>query len=122
MSKLMKLSLIVNILVLIPVSAGLVLDTTWATSSYGEFTPARGILLSIYASILIVSIIILFIRDPNFAVALLAVQVIYKLTTPFTVETLLNPVVISNLAIAVLHTITIYVTYKSGLLSYKHSK
>jgi hypothetical protein len=39
--------------------------------------------------------------------ALLGVQVIYKLTTPFTVGTWRNPVVLSNLAIAAVHTATL---------------
>ena len=40
--------------------------------------------------------------------ALLAVQIIYKLTTPFTVQSLSNPVVLSNLAIAAFHAVTLW--------------
>jgi hypothetical protein len=43
----------------------------------------------------------------SFVAALLAVQVIYKLTTPFTVGSFRNPVVISNLVIATLHAVTL---------------
>jgi hypothetical protein len=43
-----KLSLILNILVLIPVCSGVLLKENWAVESYGIETPARGILLSIY--------------------------------------------------------------------------
>jgi len=39
--------------------------------------------------------------------ALLLVQVIYKITTPFTVGSLENPVVISNLVVAALHLLTL---------------
>jgi hypothetical protein len=38
---------------------------------------------------------------------LLLVQILYKLTTPFTVGSFTNPVVISNLLVAVLHLITL---------------
>ncbi len=41
------LSLILNIAVLIPVCTGLITDAPWARASYGDPTPARGILLSI---------------------------------------------------------------------------
>jgi len=37
----------------------------------------------------------------------LIVQVVYKLTTPFTVGAVLNPIVISNLAISALHIATL---------------
>jgi hypothetical protein len=35
------------------------------------------------------------------------VQVIYKITTPFTVGRLQNPIVISNLVVAALHSVTL---------------
>jgi len=38
---------------------------------------------------------------------LLLVQVIYKITTPLTVGSFENPVVISNLVVAVMHTFTL---------------
>jgi hypothetical protein len=38
---------------------------------------------------------------------LLLMQVVYKLTTPFTVGTFGNPVVVSNLVIAALHSVTL---------------
>jgi hypothetical protein len=44
---------------------------------------------------------------------LLATQVIYKITTPFTVRTFLKPVVISNLEIPVLRLVTLWVIYKN---------
>jgi hypothetical protein len=46
---------------------------------------------------------LLVVRDPRSIAALLAVQVVYKLTTPFTVGTLRNPVVLSNLGIVSIH-------------------
>ena len=76
--------------------------------SYGTDSPARGILLSVYLAILVVSIwLLIFKRDPMLVAPLLLVQVIYKLTTPFTVGSFSNPVVISNIFIAGLHLVTL---------------
>jgi hypothetical protein len=100
-------SLITNVGVLIPVCVGLLLDASWVTDVYGATTPARGILLSVYGSILVVSIGLLFKRAPMLVAPLLLVQVLYKLTTPFTVGSFTNPVVISNLVVAVMHLTTL---------------
>lgn len=40
------------------------------------------------------------------------VQILYKLTTPVTVGTLQNPVVVSNLGIAIFHTLTLAVIWR----------
>ena len=114
MSYMIKLSLVINIVVLIPVCFGLLTSASWAEQSYGAFSPARGILLSVYVSIAIASAILLFVAEPKFVVALLFVQVVYKLTTPFTVGTLNNPVVVSNLFIAAFHSVTIYTVWRAG--------
>jgi hypothetical protein len=111
MPTLILLSLVLNIAVLIPVCTGLLTHTSWAEAAYGGTTPARGILLSVYLSIALVSALLLLIRDPKLVAALLLVQVIYKITTPLTVGTLNNPVVISNLAIAAVHTVTLSVIW-----------
>jgi hypothetical protein len=67
----------------------------------------------VYLSILIVSVVLLVVYvkskskyAASMVIALLSVQVVYKLTTPLTVG-IKNPCVISNLLIAVLHTITL---------------
>jgi hypothetical protein len=36
------------------------------------------------------------------------VQILYKVTTPFTVGSFANPVVVSNLAIAAFHSLTLW--------------
>ena len=81
-----------------------------ATEVFGERSPARGILQSVYLSILVVSVALLFIRDPRAIAALLVVQIVYKLTTPFTVGTLRHPVVVSNLGIAAFHLATLFLS------------
>lgn len=112
MKKLIVLSLLLNIAVLIPVCVGLITDANWSQVGYGETTTARGILLSIYLSILLASCLFLIFRNPSSVAALLVVQIVYKLTTPFTVGTFQNPVVISNLGIAIFHTITLVIIWR----------
>ena len=107
------LSLVLNIAVLIPVCAGLIMDASWARASYGDATAARGILLSVYLAIGVVSAFLLVVREPKLVAALLLVQVVYKLTTPFTVGTFSNPVVISNLGIAAFHAITLLLIWRA---------
>jgi len=107
MRKMILASLLTNVAVLIPVCAGILLDASWVTDVYGAATPARGILLSVYGSILVVSIGLLFKREPLLVAPLLLVQVLYKLTTPFTVGSFTNPVVISNIVVAVMHLTTL---------------
>jgi len=103
-----KISLVLNILVLIPVCSGIILKANWAVDSYGIETPARGILLSIYLAILIFSSLLLFKFDPKFVMALLSVQIIYKLLSPLMVGTITNPVIISNIFIALFHSYSVW--------------
>jgi hypothetical protein len=103
-----KISLVLNILVLIPVCSGILLKANWAVDSYGVETPAQGILLSIYLAILIFSALLLFKFDPKFVMALLSVQIIYKLLSPIMVGTFTNPVIISNLIIALFHSYSVW--------------
>jgi hypothetical protein len=113
MKRFIVLSLLLNIVVLIPVCVGLITDANWTQSGYGEVTAARGILLSIYLSILLSSCLLLLFRNTSSVAALLSVQIIYKITTPITVGTLQNPVVISNLGIALCHTVTLLVIWRA---------
>lgn len=112
-----RLSLGLNVLVLVPVCLSLVGKAAWCDIAYGPDSPARGILLSIYLAILVASIGLLFRPLPAAILALLAVQVIYKVTTPFTVGTVFNPVVASNLAIALVHATTILLLVRSADLA-----
>jgi hypothetical protein len=107
MRTLITASLLLNVAVLVPVCLSLITRAGWTLTAYGPETPARGILLSIYLAILLGSAGLLFKPVPAMVAALLLVQVAYKLTTPFTVGTLSNPVVLSNLAIAAFHAVTV---------------
>jgi hypothetical protein len=114
MRVMITLSLVLNIAVLAPVCAGLITDASWARASYGEPTAARGILLSVYLTIGLASALLLFVREPKLVAALLLVQVVYKLTTPLTVGTFANPVVVSNLGIAAFHAVTLALIWRAS--------
>jgi hypothetical protein len=113
MKRMIFISLIINVVVLIPVCFGLVSDATWAVGSYGPSSPARGILLSVYGSILLVSLGLLIKPLPMLVAPLLMVQVFYKLTTPLTVGDFTNPVVISNILIALVHLVTLWLIFET---------
>ncbi len=112
MNFMIKSSLFLNIGVLIPVCGVLLTDSSRIIDVWGEFTPARGILLSIYLAILGVSTALLIVnREPMLVAPLFLVQVIYKFTTPLTVGSFTNPVVISNIFIATFHLLTLRLIY-----------
>ncbi|MBM7503578.1 hypothetical protein ACFPER_08850 [Agromyces aurantiacus] len=102
--------------VLVPVLASMRRERGWVVAAYGDRTPARDILFAIYAAILLASVALLagwligadraFVESA--AIGLLGIQVVYKVGTAITVEDARrNPVVLSNLGIAVVHGATI---------------
>lgn len=116
MKLMILLSLALNVLVLVPVTYGIQTSAEWAGEAYGSDSPARGILLAVYLAILVASVGLMFKPIPAMVAALLAVQIIYKVITPFTVGTLGNPVVVSNLAIAAFHCVTLWlIASRDGL-------
>jgi hypothetical protein len=104
----LSLSLLLNIAVLIPICYLMLTNNFRMVKTLGEFNPARGILLAMYTSILIASVYLLFAPDKKYIIALLSIQIVYKLLTPFTVKTIKHPFVISNILIALFHVLTIY--------------
>jgi hypothetical protein len=113
MRTLIYTSLGLNIFVLVPVCFGLFNKADWTLSAYGPDSAARAILLSVYLAILVASVGLLFKPIPSMVAALLFIQVIYKFTTPFTTGTFSNPVVMSNLAIAAFHCVTLWLIFNS---------
>ena len=107
-------SLALNIVVLVPVCYGLLTNANGSVAAFGANTPARGILLSVYLAILICSIGLAFKPISAMVAALLLVQIVYKVTTPFTVGAFIHPVVLSNIAIAAFHCITLLAIWRSG--------
>lgn len=107
-------SLLLNLVVLIPVCLGILRDAPWAREAYGPPTPARAILVALYVAIAALSAGLLARPEPRMVAALLLVQVIYKLLTPLTVGALRHPVVASNLLIAAVHVVTLLVIWRRG--------
>ncbi|WP_247828911.1 hypothetical protein [Arthrobacter antioxidans] len=109
-------SLGLNVLVLVPVTVLLAGEMPGLRAVFGERTPARDILLAIYGAILTASAVLmgaaLVLPDAPWLTgavgALLTVQVFYKGLTALTVRNgLRHPVVLANLAIAVVHAVTL---------------
>ena len=107
MQTMIYISLAINIVILVPIVVLMAIKSPLVDTAWGPLTEARAILWSIYIAILVASIFLVFMPIASFVAALLAVQVIYKLTTPFTVGSFRNPVVISNLVIATVHAVTL---------------
>ncbi len=108
------ISLLVNVLVLVPVCTGLVANMPAVRRVYGDPSPARSILLAVYLAILCASVVLLLDREPQRVAVLLGMQVLYKVLSPLTVGSVRNPVVISNLAIAALHACTLWLIWTSA--------
>jgi hypothetical protein len=113
MQTLITISLAVNIVVLIPIVILMIVKSPLVDHAWGTFTAARGILLSMYGTILVLSCALIVMPIPAFVAALLLMQVIYKITTPVTVGSITNPIVISNLVIAALHIGTLAVLFSA---------
>lgn len=77
---------------------------------YGENTNARRILACVYLSISLLSVIALFSQSvlDKVSIPLFAMQIIYKILTLFSVGTIKHPVVAANIAISLLHAVSIY--------------
>lgn len=107
MTKMLRASLLINVLILVPVCFGLLVNLEWTTPVYGAPTDARAILLSVYLSILICSIALQVVSSPTMTASLLCVQIVYKVLTVFIVG-LANPVAFCNLLVAAFHSVGLY--------------
>jgi hypothetical protein len=116
MEKMIKVSLIINILVLIPVCLGILTGQERIQDSLGIAQPSLFILVSIYTTILLGSIYLFFRPNLHFIFSLLSMQICYKFLTPIMLGTLNNPVIISNIVIAIIHSVSIYLIIKSSKL------
>ncbi len=104
-------SLLINILILVPVCFVMMRGGASRQDVLGPWTPARGILLSMYMAILALSVILLIAPNADAVVALLLMQIFYKVTTPMTVGTVRNPVVVANLFVSAVHLTTLFVLW-----------
>jgi hypothetical protein len=97
-------ALIVNLVVLVPVTVLLLVGGRFTVSWWGQITPSRGILLAVYLSFISSSVLFLFWPLEPAIITLLALQITYKILSAFTVRVMSNPVVIANLLVAAFHT------------------
>jgi hypothetical protein len=104
-------ALIINILILFPVCLGLHFRLHRFDRVFGEDNTARQILTSIYLAILTLSIAILLNPQTRitFAIPLLSLQVIYKIISVILIRDKKTPVLWFNLAVAIFHSVAIYV-------------
>jgi hypothetical protein len=114
--RMLTISTILNIVVLVPVISVILLDLVQVERVWGENQPSRQILVSIYIAILISTIALFFLKGQTkliIAVTIFSMQIIYKtLTAVLVVNALSNPVVLSNLAINIVHLSTLFVIFK----------
>lgn len=107
-------ALILNLIVLVPLLLAFGFQPAAIDQIYGPKTDARGILLCLYVAIAVTSAALIFLwltgspHAKNWTQTLLAMQVLYKLMTVYVIG-LHSPVVATNLAIAVFHSIALMV-------------
>lgn len=111
------LALALNIIVLVPVLAVLLLAMPPAERGFGPLTEARLILTAIYSAIALVSAALMALHLMRhlwaipMTVALFAVQITYKLITVPLVG-LSNPVVIANLGVVAVQTLALALLWR----------
>jgi len=114
--RMLYVSTMLNIVVLIPVISVILLDLLQVERVWGTNQASRQILVSIYIAILLASIGLLFLRGQVkivVSITVFSMQIIYKfLTALIVVDSLSNPVVLSNLAINIVHLMTIFTVFK----------
>lgn len=115
-NRMLNISAILNIVVLIPVIIVILLDLIYAERGWGSNQASRQILVSIYIAILVASFLLLFFKGQVkilVSITVFSMQIIYKFLTAFIVmDALTNPVVLSNLAINIVHLITLVTVFK----------
>lgn len=91
----------------------LIIDERHMKRAFGEITPARQILSSLYLAIATASFVALLIPHYSIAIAsiLFPIQIFYKLSTLATVSDKNNPVIWWNLAISIVHFVSLYTFY-----------
>ena len=109
----LAISLLLNCLIVFPVSFGMLAGSAGMTAAFGPPGDARQILASVYLAIGLLSAMGLVALLAGYgevirpiAVGLLAMQVVYKVITVATVG-LASPVVLTNLAVIAVHGVTL---------------
>ncbi len=114
--RMINLSIVINVIVLFPVISVILLNLVQVERVWGENQPSRQILVSIYIAILLASILVNFLKNKTkvlVAITIFSMQIVYKVLTAVLVfNAFSNPVVLSNLAITLVHLSTIFVVFK----------
>lgn len=108
------ISHLVNVFIAGGIAILLLTNATGMIRVYGEATPARSILTSVYFAIAITSMTALIFPIYSLAIAkvLFPLQILYKLSTIITVRSIIHPVVVSNILISILHAVSLFVIFK----------
>lgn len=108
------ISHIVNVLVAGGVAYLILTNSVSMTAVYGEATPARSILASVYLAIALTSAFALAFPAYSIMIAkiLFPLQIVYKLSTILTVGSITHPVVAANVFISILHAISLFAIFK----------
>ena len=109
MPQLIWISYSINILVLLPICSLLFSGNPKISAVFGSDTTARQILLSMYSTILILSIYLLATQNSDITIAwtIFSFQIIYKVLTLFLIKDKRVPVYWFNLIIALNHCVTL---------------
>ncbi|SFJ03974.1 hypothetical protein [Jannaschia pohangensis] len=103
-----KISLIVNIVVLVPVLVGLLSNSPGMADAFGPDAAARRILVAVYLAIAGLSAVLMVWGGGAALIpGLLVVQVVYKLLT-VPLLGIGHPVVMANLGVVAVHAVTLW--------------
>ena len=100
----LSISLWLNVLVLTPLVAIMVVSNRWTIRVFGQATPARAIVLAHNLAFLATSMLFLVWPLEPGIITLLAIQIASGVLTAFTLRALTSPVVIGSLLLAALQT------------------
>ncbi len=104
------ISHIINVLVAGTMATLLIINVRHMAKVFGEVTPARQILSSLYLAIATASLVALIAPQFSILIALVLfpIQIFYKLSTLITVSNKSNPVIWWNLVISIVHAVSLY--------------
>ncbi len=119
---LLSLSHVINVIVVTVIPVLIARDAPAMTACYGPDSAARRILACLYATIAMASVFALAAQASGHAVVSIAIAgVLFPMQIAYKIMTLpavgwRNPVVISNLVIALLYTVTLAMLWREGTL------
>lgn len=101
---------LINVLIAGVMALLLMVDEHHMKRVFGDSTPARQILSSLYMAIAVASFVALIVPQYSIAIALVLfpIQILYKLSTLVTVSSKNNPVIWCNFGISIVHAASLY--------------